>query len=334
MVGRITIAMDAMSGDGGCEPAVDAARAAVARNKALSIILVGNRSILEAFLGSGHPRIEIEEATQVVTMDERPSSALRHKRSSSMAVAISLVRDGRAHACVSAGNTGALMAFGLSQLHTHPGIERPAIIKRIPSLRSACYVLDLGANVDASAEHLFQFAVMGTLMAQAIDQRQRPRVALLNVGKESVKGTEQVRLASHMLAGTDAINYVGYIEGNEIFEGAADVVVCDGFVGNVALKTGEGVAKLLIDLIRKSFRGSWYGRFIGLLAAPLVRPLLRQMDPARRNGASLIGLQGVVVKSHGNADATAFEAAVEQATAEVEQRIPERIGEELDKVDF
>lgn len=334
MARRITIAMDAMSGDGGCEPVVKAALAAVSRNRALSIILVGSRSILEAFLGSGHDRVEIVDAAQVVSMDERPSSALRHKRSSSMAVALELVRDGRAHGCVSAGNTGALMAFGLSLLQTHPGIERPAIIKSIPSPRGSCYVLDLGANVDASAEHLFQFALMGTLMAQAIEQRERPRVALLNVGHEAVKGTEQVRLASHMLSASDAINYVGYIEGNQLFEGAVDVAVCDGFVGNVALKTGEGVANMLMTLIRQAFRNSWYGRLVGLLALPLVRPLLRRMDPARRNGASLVGLQGVVIKSHGNAGVTALTAALEQAAAEVRQNLPERIGEQLDKVDF
>jgi len=334
MAARITIAVDAMSGDRGSEFAVQAAVAAVAENKALSILLVGRQSILEAFLMDAHPRIRIVDAPQVVTMEERPSYALRHKQQSSMAVALRLVRDGQADGCVSAGNTGALMALGRSIIKTYPGIDRPAIIKRIPAPRHRCYVLDLGANVDASAEHLFQYAVMGSLMAEAIDGKRQPRVALLNVGHEAIKGNEQVRLAGHMLSTSDAVNYIGYVEGNQLFSDVADVVVCDGFVGNVALKTGEGVAAMLMDLIRLSFRRTWYGRLVGMLALPVLKPLLRSIDPARHNGASLIGLRGVVIKSHGNATETGLVAAIHQAAAEVREQVPDRINRRLDELVF
>ena len=231
MVSRITLAVDAMSGDRGCEPVVRAAEQAVAHDEALSIVLVGRQSILEAFLMRDHPRIRIEDATEVVTMAERPSSVLRNKQSSSMAVALRLVRDGHAHGCVSAGNTGALMALGRSVLRTYPGIERPAIIKRIPAPEGRCHMLDLGASVDASAEHLFQYAVMGSLMVSAAEGVENPRVALLNVGREDIKGNEQVRLAAHMLAQSHIVNYTGYVEGNDLFRDEADVVVCDGLWG-------------------------------------------------------------------------------------------------------
>lgn len=334
MTDRITIAVDAMSGDRGAECAVLAAQAAVEGNKALSILLVGNQQILGAFLLAPHPRLRIVDAPDRVTMDERPSYALRHKQHSSMAVALKLLRDGYADACVSAGNTGALMALGRHIVKTYPGIERPAIIKRIPAPGQACYVLDLGANVDASAEHLFQFAIMGSLMAEAIEGISSPRVALLNVGQEAVKGNEQVRLASHLLAASDHLNYTGFIEGHQLFSNLADVVVCDGFVGNVALKTGEGVAVMLIDLVRQSFAASLWGRVAGVLAAPVLQRLLRRMDPARHNGASLIGLQGVVVKSHGNACERGLLAAILQAQGEVRQQIPQRLNRRLDELVF
>lgn len=331
---EVTIAVDAMSGDRGCEPVVRAAEAAVSENRALRIVLLGRQSILEAFLVREHDRIDVVDASQVVTMDERPSHALRHKQSSSMAAALRMVAEGRADACVSAGNTGALMAMGRSILRTYPGIDRPAIVKRVPSFSTPTYVLDLGANVDAGAENLFQYAVMGSLMARAIEGIENPRVALLNVGAEDVKGNEQVRLASHMLGSQGAVHYIGYIEGDDLFRGVADVVVCDGFVGNIALKTGEGVAELLRDLIRMAFTRGWYGRLIGLLAAPLLKRLWRRMDPALHNGASFIGLRGVVIKSHGNADTTGLIAAIRQACSEVEQGIPKRLSESLDQIDF
>jgi glycerol-3-phosphate acyltransferase PlsX len=326
----VTIAVDAMSGDRGAEVVVAAALAAVEENKALSLILVGIRSELEALLRSGHPRIRIEEAADVVKMNERPSHALRHKRSSSMAVALTLVRDGEAGGCVSAGNTGALMAFGRSIIQMYPGIERPAISKLIPSLRGRCHVLDLGANVDSSAENLYQYALMGSLMASAISDQAEPRVALLNVGEEEIKGNEQVRLASHMLAQSESLNYIGYVEGSDLFRDVADVVVCDGFVGNIALKTGEGVAGLLIELLEQAFSKGLYGRIVGWLARPIIGRLLKLMDPSRHNGASFLGLQGVVIKSHGNANERAMLAAIRQAVREVQLDVPQRINERLD----
>ena len=334
MAAETTIAVDAMSGDRGCEPVVRAAQIAVSNNEALRIVLLGKRTVLEAFLSVPHDRIEIRDAPDVVTMDERPSYALRHKQQSSMALALSLVRNGDADGCVSAGNTGALMALGRSILEIYPGIERPAIIKRIPYHQGHCYVLDLGANVDASAEHLVQFALMGRLTAQVIDGHHHPRVALLNVGQEAIKGNEQVRLAGHMLNAREDSGYIGYIEGSDLFRGVADVVVCDGFVGNVALKTGEGVAELIGDLIRRAFRHSWYSRLVAVLAAPVLRRIKRRMDPARHNGASFIGLRGVVIKSHGNADVTGLVAAMEQAACEVDRELPGRLGEALEQVEF
>lgn len=328
----ITIAVDAMSGDRGPKVAVAAALDAVRENEALSIVLVGNQAELEALLQEGHPRITISEAVDVIRMNERPSHALRHKQNSSMAVALRLVRDGVAQGCVSAGNTGALMAFGRSIIRMYPGIERPAITKLIPSLRGKCHVLDLGANVDASAENLYQFALMGSLMASAVSGLTEPRVALLNVGEEEIKGNEQVRLASHMLAQSDTVNYIGYVEGSDLFRDVADVVVCDGFVGNIALKTGEGVAGLLIELLEQAFSRGLYGRLVGWLARPMLGRLLRLMDPARHNGASFLGLQGVVIKSHGNANERAMLAAIRQATREVTMEVPRRINDRLDEL--
>lgn len=326
----VTLAIDAMSGDRGAEVAVAAALDAVSENEALTLILVGNQSQLKALLASGHPRIQVVPATDVVRMNERPSQALRHKQNASMAVALRLVRDGEAQGCVSAGNTGALMAFGRSILKMYPGIERPAITKLIPSLRGQCHVLDLGANVDASAENLYQFALMGSLMASAVSGIPEPRVALLNVGEEEIKGNEQVRLASHMLAQCETLNYIGYVEGSDLFRDVADVVVCDGFVGNVALKTGEGVAAMLIELIEKAFSSTFYSRLVGLLARPIIGRLMNEMDPSRHNGASLLGLQGVVIKSHGNANEMAMKAAISLALKEVELEVPRRINDRLD----
>ncbi|WP_278592897.1 phosphate acyltransferase PlsX [Marinobacter salarius] len=326
----VTIAIDAMSGDRGADVVASAALDAVKENEALSLVLVGIRSELEALLHPGHSRIRIVEAAYVVRMNERPSHALRHKRNSSMAVALGLVRDGVAQGCVSAGNTGALMAFGRSVIRMYPGIERPAIAKLIPSLRGRCHVLDLGANVDSTAENLYQYALMGSLMASAICNQPEPRVALLNVGEEEIKGNEQVRLASHMLAQCDTINYIGYIEGSDLFRDVADVVVCDGFVGNIALKTGEGVAGLLIELLEQAFTKTFYGKCVGFFARPIIGRLLRLMDPSRHNGASLLGLQGVVIKSHGNANERAMLAAIRQAVREVELEVPSRINDRLD----
>lgn len=374
MVGRVTIAVDAMGGDFAPQAAVIAALESLKKNEALGIILVGNQNVLEALLhlesdkgnaesldsstlseGGFSPsastslssdyqalyttfrndgRLVIHHAPEVVLMSDRPSRALRKKQNSSMAVALQLVRDGVAGGCVSAGNTGALMLLGRSMLGMCPGIDRPAITKKLPSPKGSCYVLDLGANVDSTAEHLYQFSLMGSILVEAMEGVDRPRVALINVGEEEIKGSEQVRLASRMLAECKGVNYVGYIEGGDLFNGVADVVVCDGFVGNVALKTGEGVAKLLHQSILQVFDGHWYTRLLGKLMMPLFKRLLKSIDPSRHNGALFIGLQGVVVKSHGNADAKAFSYAIVQAVEEVERKIPDMINSRLDELLF
>ena len=330
----ITLAIDAMSGDRGPGVVVAGALDAVRDHKALKLILVGNQDELRALLRSGadegHPRIEIEHAPDVVGMGERPSRVLRQKQQSSMARALELVRDQRAQACVSAGNTGALMALGRYILKTFPGIDRPAIAKSVPGPRGECLMLDLGANVDASADHLFQFAQMGAVAAAGKNGSDRPRVALLNVGEEEIKGREEVRLASHMLAQSSTVNYIGYIEGSDLFRGVADVVVCDGFVGNVALKTGEGVATLLINLIEDAFREGLYGRLVGALAKPMLARIVRKVDPHQYNGACLLGLQGVVIKSHGNASERGIVSAICQAADEVRSGVTQRMGDRLD----
>ncbi len=322
-----------MSGDLGPAVVVPAALRSIEKNPFVSLVLVGDEAELRVLL-QGHvsPRIAIEHASDVVRMDDRPSHALRKKQASSMAVALNLVRDGRAQACVSGGNTGALMLLARSILKTHPGVDRPAIIKRIPSPNNRCYVLDLGANVDCTAEHLYQFALMGSALVEAVEAKAEPRVALLNVGEEDIKGNEQVRLASRMLAECESINYIGYVEGGDIFKTIADVVVCDGFVGNVALKSGEGVVELILTVVKHAFSRNWYGKIVGYLAMPILGRLQAIFDPARYNGASLVGLQATVVKSHGNATERGFYTAIEQAIFEAQRGVPELINSRLDEI--
>lgn len=336
MRGQITIAVDAMGGDHGPSVAAKAALASVLRDSNLRILLVGDVSVLQSFLPSHHPsdRLVLIDAPDYVRMDDKPAYALRHKMQSSMAVALRQVLEGRAQACVSAGNTGALMALGRALLKMPPGVDRPAIIKRIPSLRARCYVLDLGANVDCSAEQLYQFAVLGSLVVEHVERKPRPRVALVNVGEEDTKGNEAVRLASRLLAESPHINYVGYVEGGAVFRDLADVLVCDGFVGNVALKTGEGVIEMLSDLLDETFSRSWYMRLLGLLARPALNRLQELLDPATHNGASLIGLNGVVVKSHGSAREKGFASAIEQGVQEARLRLPDVINSRLDDLVF
>jgi glycerol-3-phosphate acyltransferase PlsX len=265
-------------------------------------------------------------------MDERPSHALRNKQDSSMAVAMMLVAEGRADACVSAGNTGALMMLGRSILKMFPGIDRPAITKLFPSQGGGCFVLDLGANVDCTAEHLLQFALMGQSLAHAIKGVERPRVALLNVGGESIKGNEQVRLAATLFEQCEAINYVGFAEGGDIFRAVADVIVCDGFVGNVALKSAEGAAKIILNGVRNFFAESWYTRLLARLVTPLIAKGLRQLDPETHNGAMFLGLQGVLVKSHGAATVASFEHAIDLAAQEARVNLPGLIAARLDEM--
>jgi glycerol-3-phosphate acyltransferase PlsX len=257
-------------------------------------------------------------------MDESPSFALRGKKHSSMRIALDLVKSGDAGGCVSAGNTGALMAISRFVLKMLPGVDRPAILSPIPSISGRVHVLDLGANVDCQAEHLFQFAVMGSILVAESENTPNPRIGLLNVGKEAIKGTEQVKKAALLLENSD-LNYIGFVEGDDIYTGMADVIVCDGFIGNVALKTSEGLAKMILKSTREEFSKNWYTKLSALLARGVLYSLRNRFDPNRYNGGSLLGLKGVVIKSHGNAIRASFATAISCAVLEVEKNIPEKI---------
>ncbi len=327
----ITIALDAMGGDNGASVVVPAALHSLTQYDSLNLILVGDREVLTRELAKYHAketdRLTVHHASQVVGMDELPSLALRNKKDSSMRVAINLVKTGKAKACVSAGNTGALMATARFVLKTLPGIDRPAIITALPTSNGDKMVrmLDLGANVDTGVEHLYQFAVMGSVLTSAVDNIKNPRVGLLNIGSEEIKGNEQVKKAAQILLNSSFINYIGYVEGDEIYKGVADVIVCDGFVGNVALKVTEGAVKLVVHYMKQAFNRSWLTRLSGLAALSVLKSLGKQMDPSRYNGASLIGLQGTVIKSHGSANKLAFAHAIDEAVVEVKKNVPERI---------
>ncbi len=327
----ITIALDAMGGDHGPSVVVPAALTAVGRIDRLKAVLVGDSERIEAELGGRKrsERVRVHHAGEQVEMDEPPAQALRTKRDSSMRVALDLVACGEADACVSAGNTGALLAIARFVLKTLPGIDRPAIISPLPSRRGHTHVLDLGANVDPTPEHLFQFAVMGSALVSAIHHLSAPRIGLLNVGEEEIKGHERVREAAQLIARSD-LNYIGFVEGDGIFSGEADVVVCDGFAGNIALKSSEGAARMIGSMISGEFRRTGFNRFAGLLARPVLRSVARRIDPRTYNGAIFVGLRGTVVKSHGRADAYSFANAIREAVTEVENNVPAHIGEHLD----
>ncbi|MFK8078718.1 MAG: phosphate acyltransferase PlsX [Granulosicoccus sp.] len=331
----LRVAIDAMSGDGGTVVAVDAARSILKKRTDVHLMLVGNIALLNECIG-GDPlpqgRYTLVPAAEVVTMEDSAAVALRNKKKSSMRLAINMVKDGDADACVSAGNTGALMAISKFVLKTVVGIDRPAIASTIPAMNGHTHMLDLGANVDSSANNLYQFALMGSILAQAVDGIERPKVGLLNIGSEDLKGNEQVKGAAPLLA-QSSLNYTGFVEGNEIFTDKVDVVVCDGFVGNVALKTTEGVARLMSHYLKQEFKRSLLNKLIGLIALPVLRAFGSRVDPRRYNGASLLGLRGVVVKSHGSADAVAFANAIDIALLEIGTNVPTmieaRLGESL-----
>lgn len=323
-----------MGGDRGSRVVVPAALRVLRNHDNLHIILVGDEPTLKrrlkAMRSSNHPRIKIHHTTEVVEMDESPAAALRGKKDSSMRVAINLVQEGVADACVSAGNTGALMATARFVLKRMPGIDRPAIVSMMPTTESVgSYMLDLGANVDSQPEHLFQFAVMGSILANSVRQKKNATVALLNIGEEDIKGNEVIKLATPLIAECEAINYVGYIESNQILKSKVDVIVCDGFVGNVALKATEGTGKYISDVMRAEFNRNILTRFLGLLAYPVMNKARKRLDPSRYNGATLLGLEGIVVKSHGNANVLGFEHAIEEAIAEVEQDVIVKIKHQL-----
>ncbi|EIK93411.1 putative phosphate acyltransferase [Pseudomonas sp. M47T1] len=322
-----------MGGDFGPRSIVQACLACLAQTPSLYLTLVGHPLLLEELIASqpgvDRTRLQIAAASEVIGMDERPSQALRGKPDSSMRVALELLRDGKVQACVSAGNTGALMALSRYVLKTLPGIDRPAMVAAIPTQTGYCQLLDLGANVDCSAEHLFQFAVMGSVAAQALGVA-RPRVALLNVGTEDIKGNQQVKLAANLLQGAKGLNYIGFIEGDGVYRGEADVVVCDGFVGNVLLKSSEGLATMIGARIEGLFKNSLLSRAVGALAMPLLKRLQDDLAPARHNGASFLGLQGIVVKSHGSAGVQGFQSAISRALIEIQENLPQRLHGQLE----
>lgn len=323
-----TLSIDAMGGDHGCAVTVPAACAVLAEHPKLRVVLVGDQERIQAILGKQKSpdgaRIEILHASEVVESDEAPSKALRNKKDSSMRVAIDLVKSGRARACISAGNTGALMATARYVLKMLPGVDRPAIISAIPSVQGHTHMLDLGANAECTAEQLFQFAVMGSALATAEDGLERPRIGLLNIGEEEIKGNEAIKQAAALLSASD-LNYIGFVEGDGIFFNEADVVVCDGFAGNVALKTGEGVAKMIYQFLKEEFTSNLWHRIAAVAAYPALKNLSRRIDPRHYNGASLVGLNGIVIKSHGSADALAFANAIRVGVLEVEKNLPARI---------
>ncbi|RJG13669.1 phosphate acyltransferase PlsX [Pseudomonas cavernicola] len=327
------IAIDAMGGDFGPHSIVPASIACLAEFPSLHLVLVGQASFLNELIarhpGVDRARLHVEHASEVIGMDDRPAQALRGKPDSSMRVALELLRDGRAQACVSAGNTGALMALSRYVLKTLPGIDRPAMVTAIPTERGHCHLLDLGANVDCSAEHLYQFAVMGAVAAEALGVA-RPRIALLNVGTEDIKGNQQVKLAASLLQQAEELNYIGYIEGDGLYRGEADVVVCDGFVGNILLKSSEGLAAMISARMEALFKQNLGSRLVGSLALPLLRRLQADLAPARHNGASFLGLQGIVVKSHGAAGSEGFQSAIRRALIEIHEDLPQRLHSRLE----
>jgi glycerol-3-phosphate acyltransferase PlsX len=325
----ITVAVDCMGGDHGPPVTVPAALEFRRAHAGAGVILVGAREALEAELArhgaAPEAGLRVHHAPEAVGMDEPPVQALRFKKNSSMRLAVNLVKSGEAHACVSAGNTGALMAISRFVLKTLPGIDRPAIATVLPNMRGDyTYVLDLGANVDCTPEQLMQFGVMGAMLVAAVEHKERPSVGLLNIGVEDIKGNDTVREAAELLRAS-GLNFHGNVEGDDIYKGTTDVVVCDGFVGNSVLKASEGVATMIVDFLKQEFSRNPWRQVAALAAMPVLRALRARMDPGRYNGASLLGLRGIVIKSHGSANAYAFGQALRRALDEVQSDVVQRI---------
>jgi glycerol-3-phosphate acyltransferase PlsX len=301
----------------------------------IDLILVGIADVIEAELKTqgvtAGSRLRIRHASEVIGMDEAPAVAMRSKKDSSMRVAVDLVKRGEAHACVSAGNTGALMAISRFVLKTLNGVDRPAICTVLPSTQGRVYVLDLGANVDCTAEHLLQFGVMGACLVAAVEHKDRPTVGLLNIGSEEIKGNDVVKQAAELLR-VSGLNFYGNVEGNDIFKGTTDVVVCDGFVGNVALKASEGIAQMMGGFIKEEFTRTWWTKLLALIARPVIKAFRHRMDHRRYNGASLLGLRGIVIKSHGSADVFAFSQALHRAAEEVRNGVVQGIAHRMDQM--
>lgn len=325
-----------MGGDYGPSEIVPAALSILNKHEELTLLLVGKEEAIYQELqknnAADHERIKVIHAPEVVEMHEAPSHALRNKKESSMRRAIEQVRDGHAAACVSAGNTGALMATSRFVLKMLPGMDRPAICTILPGVDGRhSHVLDLGANVDSSSEQLFQFAIMGSQLTSAVDNKDNPTVALLNVGEEEIKGNDRVKQAATLLEQSH-LNYVGYVEGTDLYTGKVDVIVCDGFVGNIALKASEGLAVFLKHHATAQFKSTLYSKFAAMVAMPVLKSLKKKIDPKNYNGASLLGLRGIVIKSHGSADRISFATAIEEAIIEVEKNVPEKIHEKLEQL--
>ncbi|MEN9559011.1 MAG: phosphate acyltransferase [Pseudomonadota bacterium] len=324
-----------MGGDHGVVVTVPAAVDFLQRHSNAKVLLVGQAEAIAAQLLSIpaeiKSRIDTVPASEVVGMDESPTSAMKNKKDSSMRVALNCVKDGRADACVSAGNTGALMATARFVLKMLPGIDRPAIASSLPNRQGETLCLDLGANVDCTPQHLQQFALMGTALVSATTNKPDPRVGILNIGEEEMKGNELVKEASELIRAT-GLNFIGNVEGNDIYSGSTDVLVCDGFVGNVALKTSEGLAKMLAEFLKEGFGRNWLTKLAGLVAYPILSGFKKRIDPRRYNGATLIGLKGVVLKSHGSADALSFRTALEKAALEVEHGMLAKISANIAKL--
>ena len=329
----LTLALDLMGGDHGPSETVPAAVQALSLLPHLKLILVGDLTSIYPLLQQngllGHSRVDTVHASQIISMSEQPAFALRHLKDSSMRVALELVQQGKADACVSAGNTGALMAIAKHVLKTLPGVERPALMTCVPTSTGGRSVfLDLGANVNCSPENLRQFAMLGSVVAHCVLGIENPAVALLNVGAEANKGNEQVRCASELISATPGLNYRGFIEGDALFQGVADIIVCDGFVGNIALKTAEGMVRLLSQASHQQMDGmsGWLQSFL----TRFFKRRLSLLNPDQYNGASLLGLRGIVIKSHGRAERHAFSNAILQATVEVQHQLPARIAERFE----
>ncbi len=331
----LTISIDAMGGDFGLDVTIPASLDCLRANTELNLILVGDQEQLKPRLASAlvdfAGRLSIHHASECVGMDESPSKALKNKKDSSMRVAINLVRDGCADACVSAGNNGALMATARFVLKMIPGIDRPAIISTLPSIFGHTHVLDLGANVDCTAEHLFQFAVMGVEVVKAVENIENPKVGLLNIGEEDVKGNEQVKSAAKLLENS-SLNYIGFVEGDSLTAGhvKVDLIVADGFVGNVALKAIEGTAKMIGSVLRDAFGKNLLTRVAGLIVYPVLKSFKNRIDPRKYNGASFLGLRGLVIKSHGGADVLAFKTAIQLAECEIKMDVIKKISEQVE----
>lgn len=334
---RLTLALDIMGGDNGPHIIFPAALTALQQNPHLHLIFCGPLALMSLWLNKQTPsiqsRITLDDCTQNVEMDELPAHALRHKKNSSMRRILDLVNVNDADACVSGGNTGALISMAYYVLKTLPGIDRPALITLVPTINNGkVYFLDLGANINCDSEVLFQYAVMGSVLAEQIGNIRQPKVALLNVGSEEIKGNDQVKQTSRLLTDAQHINYIGYVEGNDIFSQKADVIVTDGFVGNIALKSWEGLVNFIIQEVKNASQSNWLSKIVAKITMPLFRGIFLRMKPDQYNGASLIGLRGIVVKSHGNASSEAFLFAIREAIQQVEMQVPNKIKDKIEAV--